>query len=317
MQRKSRKSRRARLARRALVGFAPIFVAVVLGAGGIGCKGDPLPPDLTVQNANRLPTRLAQGPNWRFYVSDARIGSVFIYGPDLRLVGELKQLDRPLGVVVDALGQIYVGNDGRDNVEVYSPAGVKLREIGAGTIRMPNDLDLDEDGNLYVVDSLSDTVRVFDAAGAWLRDIGSAGDAAGELSFPAAVAIAYRSGFGEVYVADQGHARIQVYDLQGAFLRGYGSEVGAFSGDWQGKFVKLQSLAIDEFGRLHAADSYLNRIQILDPDTGAYLDSYGSFGTGAGELNVPLDIAIAFWGSTVVANSGNRKVENLFAPSQP
>jgi hypothetical protein len=203
--------------------------------------------DLSVGQANRYPTRLAEGPAGKLYVSDAKVGSVFIYEASLNLVGELKDLDRPLGVAVDSEGNIYVGNDGRDNVEVYSATGARLFVIDTGNIRMPNDLALDRQGRVYVVDSLSDTVKVYDAAGRWLREIGWAGADDGELLFPVAVTVAYRPGaggyeVGELYVADQDNARVQVFDLQGVFLRTYGSKVPAFSTDWHGRFVKLQSL---------------------------------------------------------------------------
>ena len=99
--------------------------------------------------------------------------------------------------------------------------------------------------------------------------------------------IAYRQGTGELYVADQGHARVQVFDLQGKFLRTFGSVVEFNSSEWECRFVRLQSLAVDEHGRLHAADCHMNNVQILDADTGRYLDSYGIFGSKPGELNMP------------------------------
>jgi DNA-binding beta-propeller fold protein YncE len=202
-------------------------------------------------------------------------------------------------------------------VEVYSATGVQLFVIDTGNIRMPNDLALDRQGRVYVADSLSDTVKVYDTAGRWLREIGWAGADEGGLLFPVAVTVAYRTGAGgheegELYVADQDNARVQVFDLQGAFLRTYGSAVPAFSTDWHGRFVKLQSLAMDARGRLHAADSYLNTVQILDADTGDYRDSYGRFGTDAGQLNVPLDIFITRSGRVVVANAENHRVEVIY-----
>jgi DNA-binding beta-propeller fold protein YncE len=255
-----------------------------------------------------------EGPLGKLYVSDAKGGAVFIYDASLNLVGELKGLDRPLGVAVDSEGNIYVGNDGRDNVEVYSPAGVPLFVIDEGNIRMPNDLAIDQQDHVYVTDSLSDAVKVYDAAGVWRQNIGGPGDDDGSMLFPVAVAVAYRTNavgqeVEELYVADQGHGRVQVFDLEGNFLRIYGSAVSAFSTDWHGRFVKLQSLAVDAQGRLHAADSYLNSVQILDADTGGYLDSYGDFGTGVRELNVPLDIVVTQSGWVVVANAENHRVE--------
>lgn len=274
---------------------------------------------LAVKHKNLLPTRLAQEPGGKLYVSDAQIGSVFIYDTNLSVIGELKNLDIPLGVAVDSEGNIYVGNRGRQNVEVYSPNGIKLFVIGNGAIPMPNDLALDLEGNLYVVDSLSDTVKVYDATGHRLQDIGGPGDGDGGLKFPVAVTISYRQPEGELYIADQGHGKVKVFDLQGNFLRAYGGPTDMFLSDIENedKFSKIQSLAIDGEGRLHAVDSFANHIQLFnaDMDTGAYLGSYGAFGTGVGQLNLPLDIFINDSGQVLVTNAGNRRVEIMEPPS--
>jgi DNA-binding beta-propeller fold protein YncE len=81
--------------------------------------------------------------------------------------------------------------------------------------------------------------------------------------------------------------------------------------NWKGRYVKMQSLAMDSLRRLHVADCYMNKIQILS-EAGVYQASYGSYGTEPGELNVPLDIAIDQYGQVVVANSANGRVEIIY-----
>lgn len=305
------------------VGAFTARIEVADGRGGVAAAevSVSVTDRLGIEHDNRYPTRVAKGPGGKLYVSDPRAGSVFVYGAGLALEGELKGLDRPLGVSVDAAGNVYVGDDGRDAVEVFNPAGVPVRQIGAGEIQMPNDLAIDSQGRLYVADSLGDTVRVYAAAsGVWLRDIGTSGDGDGAMRFPAAVTVAYRDGAGgagELFVADQRNARVLVFDLDGQFLRSFGGSVPAFSRTWQGMFVRVQSLAVDDQGRVHAADSFLNRIQILDGDTGAYLGSYGGFGTAAGQLNVPLGIAVTGAGQVAVADSENHRVEILQPEGAP
>ena len=111
-----------------------------------------------------------------------------------------------------------------------------------------------------------------------------------------------------------GHSLVKVFDLEGNFLRSFGGIVsqGMGSWKWQGKFVKLQSLAVDSYGRLHAADCFMNSVQILDSQTGAYIDSYGMFGQEPGQLNLPLDIAIDGYGNVIVTNNGNKRVEIIY-----
>ena len=282
----------------------------ITGTTGINEITEQLLSEISVKQLNHnYPTRLTQGHDGKIYVSDAIAGSVDIYDTALNLTGKINNLDHPLGVAVDQEGRIYVGNNGRDNIEVYSAKGIKINTIGSGAVKMPNDLALDQQDNLYAADSQGNTIKVYDSTGKWLRDIGGPGDGDGELLFPSSVCIAYSEGAGELYVADQGHASVQVFDLQGNFLRAYGSAVEEFSSDWEGKFVRIQSLAVDRHGRLHAADCYMNNIQILDADTGEYLGSYGNFGSNPGELNIPLDIFINLSGQVLTANSGNKRIE--------
>lgn len=81
---------------------------------------------------------------------------------------------------------------------------------------------------------------------------------------------------------------------------------------WKGKFISLQSLAVDAQGNLHALDIYMNKIQILNPVTGAYISDYGEYGTGAGQLKLPLDIVINYSGEVIVANADNKRVEVIY-----
>ena len=273
---------------------------------GDACESGPL----AIEHANHYPARLARTPDGRILVSDPFVGSVFIYDSELKPIGEIKGMGRPLGVAVNSGGSIYVGDDATDNMLIYNSDGELLLTLAEGSILMPNDIAIDEYANVYVADSVGATIRVFDPTGAHLRDIGRPGDGDGELKFPSSIAIAYRQpGQGELFVADQGNFRIQVFDLEGAFLRAYGTAVEAFSMEWQGRFAKAQSLAVDSAGNLHALDSHLNKIQILSADTGAYISSYGSFGLSRGKLNVPLDILLTPGGEAVVTNAGNRRVE--------
>ena len=123
-------------------------------------------------------------------------------------------------------------------------------------------------------------------------------------------------------MADQESSLIQVFDLDGNFLRSFGGMViehGWFSKwyEWEGYFVRIQSLAFDDSGQLHVLDCYLDKVQILDPESGGYLSSYGENGTELGQLDLPTDIAIDDLGRTVVSDGRNQKVEIIYtAPLQ-
>ena len=268
--------------------------------------------DLSVADKNKSPVRAAIGPGGKIYVSDSAANAVFIYDSQLTVIGELKNLDKPLGVAVDEQGSIYVGNNGRDNIEVYNRSGKLLRSIGNGNILMPNDMIMDRDNKLYVVDSNSNVLKVYNAStGDLLSTIGGPGDGAGQFNFPVALAIVKNAGGGkELHVADQGHAKIQVFNLSGNFIRSYG-EMLISPNNWQGKFKRLQSIKVDALGRIHALDSYTHNVQILNAANGQYIDSYGSFGNADVNLNVPLDILINNKSQVLLADAGKHRVSIL------
>jgi DNA-binding beta-propeller fold protein YncE len=260
--------------------------------------------------AQSYPTRLLWAPDGRLFVSDAQAGLVLAYErrPGLTRVARYDKLLRPLGIALGPSGELYVGVDGKDRVEVYDSEGILVQIIGDGSIRMPNDLAFDAAGDLYVVDSKSNEIQVYDpTTGTLLRTIG-----AGELRFPVALEISGQ----EIFVADQRNSQVKVFDLQGNLLRALGGFVtqGSLGYKWKGKFVHLQSLAIDSAGRLHALDTHQGLVEVLDATTGAFITSYGVKGTGLGELSLPLDIDINDADETAVSDAENRRVEIFSAP---
>jgi DNA-binding beta-propeller fold protein YncE len=183
---------------------------------------------------------------------------------------------------------------------------------------MPNDLALDQNGNLYVVDSRSGCVLVYDSSQDYVRTIGASNDAFAGMEFPSSVCVAYRpdpdvagATYGEVFVADQGTGRIYVFEPDGDYLREFGGPIEeSYWGapKWKGLFARIQGLAFDGDDRLHALDCYMGNVQILDPDTGDYSDSYFT-GDDAGTLKIPLDLVITSAGNAIVTNAERGRLE--------
>jgi len=274
----------------------------------------PPPPDpMPIQRSPVYPTRVAVAPDGRVFVSDARLGSVFIHDSDLVLRHQLPGIDKPLGVAVDTEGRIFVGSNGADRVEVYDAEGKLLRTID--DIPMPTDLALGPAGTLYVADTESDLVRVFDLDGNQMYTLGAPSGEYTGLQDPVAVAVG-----AEVFVASRVDARIHVFSLAGTFLRtlaGPTVKEGSFriTIHWKGKFARIQDLALDRAGNIHALDCWLNNVQILDPATGEFLGSYGpeTFDPEGLLLKVPLGLALMQSGTAVVANTYRKRLE-VFQP---
>jgi hypothetical protein len=286
------------------------------------CDGPPPPPPaLQLENAPKYLTRITSaGPSSEdFYITDGLVGSIFVYDADLAPKLEIKGLNRPLGIAVDAEGNILVGNDGRDNIEVYDPAtGDLVAVFGEGIVKMPTAITLDGLGNIYVTDSRSNHVQVFDAAYQPVRTIGKSGVGRDTLKFPIDAEIVYSSGNGqEIFIADQGNDRIQVYDLQGNYRRSLtfegtaGQNCNWFTGLCEipgaPPFTRLEALDVDAYGRLHVLDSFEAAVTIFDPADHTFLGVYGEYGTGAGFLTVPMDLVTTEANvSLVIADTSDR-----------
>ena len=262
----------------------------------------------------------------QYYVSDNRIGSVFIYNSSNILTGELKNLDKPLGLAIDSRGYLLVGNDGRNNIEVYDPVdGSFLISFGDGMVKMPTSIKIGPEGKIYVTDSRNHNVHVFDPAYISLGTIGSHGEGEAELNFPTDSIIVNRTdGSTLLYVADQGNYRIQVYDLAGNWLESIyfegteGEGCSWFTGictvPGAPAFTRLQALDTDSQGRLHVLDVFSAQVLIMDADNGEFLSLYGEYGNGPGLLKTPIDLLITAGNSALVTDRGCDSVEVFAIP---
>jgi DNA-binding beta-propeller fold protein YncE len=253
-----------------------------------------------------------------FYFSDARSDSVFVYDSNLQPKAEISDFAWPLGVAMDSRGYILIGNDGRKNVEVFNPETGNLHAVfGQGILKMPTAITIGPDGLIYVTDSRSHNVKVFDIDYNLIRTIGSGGQGTGELDFPVdTLVLTYNEGSGdvqEVLVADQGNSRIQIYDLEGNYLRTIKSGCGSFSCR-PPEFRKLQALALDSQGRVHALDNFKALVSIIDPGTGAFITSYGEYGEGEGFLRVPLDLLITDADEAIITSGDGDRIEVIAIP---
>jgi len=270
------------------------------------CSDTPPPPSgdaLALKNNLKFLTRIAASRNLTgdYYVTDAKVGSVFIYDSNLVLIQELKGLAAPLGIAVNSSGHILVGNDKRNNVEVYNPDnGELLAKFGESELETPSSIMLDSQDNVYVTDAGSNTIYVYDHTYKLITNIGEPGKDVHQLRSPSnAVLSADES---DIFVLDRLNKRIQVYTQEGNWLRSItfagtdGEGCSWFTGicDVPGAppFTRLQAMDIDAAGRLHVLDIFHAAINIMDPQTGEFLGSYGSYGVNDGQLKSPIGLLV-------------------------
>jgi len=288
------------------------------------CGGEPPPSDnFALENTPRYPTRIAMGGTGPgdTLITDPKVGSLFIYDEFMVLKGELKGLNRPLGVAVDIQGNILVGNDGRDNIEVYSPVtGELLAIFGQDIVDMPTAITVDAVGNIYVTDPVYHRVNVFDSTYNFTRTIGKPGAGEGTLRSPTDTEIMVGSGGQtEIFIADQGNYRVQVFDVNGNWLRSltFGGIAGQNCNWWTGicevpgtpPFTRVKALSTDSQGRLHVLDTFAAAVIVLDPANSDYLTHYGGFGTTNGLLRVPMDVLVTPADMVIVTPGDGERIE--------
>jgi sugar lactone lactonase YvrE len=259
-------------------------------------------PVTLVPRVMRYPTRLAVAPDGTLLVTDALAGAVFVLDAHRAPLMDLGGFGRPLGIAVDA-EHIFVGDAASHQVRVFTRAGVPVRTVD-DAMEMPNALALDGAGRLYVADSRSHVVLVYDGQGRRVNTLRQAGPDS-VLNFPSSLAVGGAPGQpAELYVGDQGNARVVVFGLDGTFRRTLGQRAQAFGGARDGRFVRLQGLALDAAGNLHVADAYLAEVQVLDARTGAFLRRYQADNPQA----MPLDLAVTPQGEMLFTDGVHHNV---------
>ena len=221
--------------------------------------------------------------------------------------------DSPIGIAVDASGNVYVTSKADDLVQRFSADGTFLQEWGgtgsvAGQFQNPAAIAVSPtNGNVYVVDTGNQRVQEFTPTGTYVAQWGSFGTGAGMFSSPAGIAI---DGSGNVYVADTSNNRIEKFTSAGAYLTTWGS--GPTTGD--GEFKQPRGIAIDASGNVWVADTGNNRIQEFDA-VGTFLGKIA--GTGAssldGRFSSPRDLDFDAEGTMWVVEATNNRIQRLTA----
>ena len=251
----------------------------------------------------------------RVYVGDTALHMVAVFdipGQRFFKIGEedVGKLVTPMGMDVDAKGNLYVLDSSAKQVQVYDGDGKFLRTLaGRKWFSRPAGLAVDQAGErIYVVDTGGVTsddhrIRVFDAHdGKHLLDIGTRGSNPGELNLPRDVAI---GSDGLLYVVDGANFRVQVFKTDGTFVRVFGGV-----GRQGGQFSRPKEVAIDHEGNVYIVDSAFGNFQIFNAE-GKLLLSVGSRAErdGMAKYMLPSGIAIDGDGRVYVVDQYFRKVD--------
>jgi sugar lactone lactonase YvrE len=219
------------------------IITTVAGNGSSGFSGDSSPAT-SAQLDN--PTGLAVDSFGNVYIADSsnqRIRMVSVNGVITTIAGNgtsgysgdggpatSAELASPNGISVDALGNVYIADDGNNRIRKVAPNGNITTIAGNGTsgysgdggpatsaeLASPNSVAVDTAGNLYIADDGNNRIRRVDLTGTITTIAGNGnraytgdGGPALNASFqnPAGVFV---SAAGSVYVSDQSNAALRM-----------------------------------------------------------------------------------------------------------
>lgn len=224
------------------------------------------------------------------------------------------EIRMPLGLDVDAQGNVYVVDSTAKSVKVYNRDGDYLKTIakpegGQKWFNLPAGIAVDPNGQrIYVVDtggvhSQEHRIRVFAVqSGQHLFDIGSRGKAQGKFNLPRDVAVAPD---GSIYVVDGGNFRVQQFSAEGQFIRTFGR-----AGRQSGQFSRPKEIDLDAQGRVYVSDAAFGNFQIFTPDGQVLLAVGGrSYQDQPARFMLPAGIAVDEDGRIYMVGQYFKKVE--------
>lgn len=248
--------------------------------------------------------------------------------------GTTASFNQPLGMTVDAQGNLYVAEAGSHEIRKVTPSGVVTTLAGSGSagyadgtgssamFNHPVGLAVDAAGNIYVADEDNNMIRKVTPAGvvttvAGTGGTGSANGAGSSATFyyPCGVAV---DGSGNLYVADYNNNQIR--KISGGVVSTLAGSGSAGSTDGTGMSATFNhpfGVAVDGSGNVYVTDRIGQKIRkITQAGVVTTLAGNGSTGatdgTGTGAtFNSPTSLTLDRDGNVYVTDETNQKIREV------
>jgi DNA-binding beta-propeller fold protein YncE len=230
------------------------------------------------------------------------------------------QFNLPSGVAVDPSdGAVLVADDTNRRVELFNASGTYQAQYGGsgsgpGQFSQPESVAFDpRDGSFYAID-LSGRVEHFRWPGAFVTTFGSSGTGAGQFDFPEAAAVLPTDR--SVLVSDSHGNRVERFSSDGTLLSEIGCPTSAACdpGTAGGVFDNPLEIAATP-SSIFVTDWANDRFEQFDT-SGTFQHAFGSAGSGSGQFNSPVGIAVNPGGTLYVVDAGGNRVEEWQSGSE-
>lgn len=231
-------------------------------------------------------TRMLPMADGTFVLADGSSGTLTNVTSTGAVLWRSRGLATPVAVVQSG-GQLFVLERGARAVSVWSTGGAKLRQFAVPGSSASSIAAGPGAGEISITDTASARVIVASTAdGSVLRTLGG-----GVLQAPTGIATSN----GRIAVADAALGQVVVFDANGSVTRTLGDST---------LLVRPQGLAWDVANaRLVVADSFSGELTILGEE-GTVRGSLSGWGTSAGQIINPIDVALLPNGSIGVTTAG-------------
>ena len=164
-------------------------------------------------------------------------------------------------------------------------------------LKGPYGIAFKRSGEMIISECDGHQMSIFDIRGKKIRTFGSRGDSPEQMMYPTGIAI---DDADNIYVSS-GH-KLQKFTSSGELIKCVGQK-----GSKEGEFYDPRGVTLYD-NQVYVCDRNNHRIQVFDLDLN-FIRSIGSYGTGRGELNAPLDVKFDKAGNMYIADFNNERVQ--------
>ncbi len=278
---------------------APVYQSS-FGAEGSGNGQFKRPADIAIDAQGNI--YVVDRENNRIEKFDGTGNFIKAFGVEGTGNGQFKQ---PVAIAIDPEGDVWVIDKGNFRVQEFTKEGAYKSQFGGsgsgnGKFFAPEGIAIDAKGNIWVTNSiLPSRIQKFNSKGEFVKVISTGGSGPGQVSQPAGLDVDPEGNF---WVADKNNNRVQEFNEAGEFVR-----------QWQGTGAaafKPFAIDVDANGTVWVGDIEHNRVEGFTP-YGELLTSFGSEGSGAGQLKLstPVGLQADPSGDILIADTGNNRVQ--------